>query len=145
MGMARYMKPGAGTTVEALPDRAGNKANTSLEKERFLWRESFPLNDNNQDSEHSALGSAHTCVTEQAVEGASYSQLVRKAPGSEELCCCTILLLRLWDQKRIMRQTKATIHMGRHPAVWKWATGVVIPKRGKDDYTQLKAYRSITV
>jgi len=35
--------------------------------------------------------------------------------------------------------------MGRHPAVWKRASGVVIRKPGKDDYTKLKAYRSISL
>ena len=42
-----------------------------------------------------------------------------------------------------MRLTKAAIRTGRHPAVWKLVSGVVIRKPGKDDYTQLKAYRSI--
>jgi len=36
------------------------------------------------------------------------------------------------------------IHSGRHPAVCKQATGVVIRKPGKDDYTQLMTYRSIS-
>jgi len=36
------------------------------------------------------------------------------------------------------------IRMGRHPAVWKRASGMVILKPGKDDSTQLKAYRSIS-
>ena len=44
-----------------------------------------------------------------------------------------------------MRLTKAAIRTGRHPAVWKRATGVVIRKPGKDDYTQLTAYRSISL
>jgi hypothetical protein len=35
--------------------------------------------------------------------------------------------------------------MGRHPLVWKRASSEVIPKPGKDDYTQLKAYRSISL
>jgi len=42
-----------------------------------------------------------------------------------------------------VRLTKAAIRTGRHPAVWKRASRVVIRKPGKDDYTQLKAYRSI--
>jgi len=33
--------------------------------------------------------------------------------------------------------------MGRHPAVWKRASGVVILKPGKDDYTMLMAYHSM--
>jgi len=34
---------------------------------------------------------------------------------------------------------------GRQPPVWKWANGVVIRKPGNDDYTTLKAYRTITL
>ena len=44
-----------------------------------------------------------------------------------------------------MRLTRAAIRRGRHPAVWNWASGVVIRKRGKGDYTKLKAYRSISL
>jgi len=42
-----------------------------------------------------------------------------------------------------MRLTKTAIHTERHPSVWKQASSVVIRKPGKDDYTQLMAYRSI--
>jgi len=44
-----------------------------------------------------------------------------------------------------VRLTKAAIRTGRQPAVWKRASGVVIRKPGKDDYTKLKAYRSISL
>jgi len=37
------------------------------------------------------------------------------------------------------------IPTGSHPAAWKRASGVVICKSGKDDYTQQKAYRSISL
>jgi hypothetical protein len=37
------------------------------------------------------------------------------------------------------------IRTGRHPAVLKRASGVVIRKSGKEDYTKLKAYRSISL
>jgi len=35
--------------------------------------------------------------------------------------------------------------MGRHPALWKRASSVVICKPGKDSYIELKAYRSISL
>jgi hypothetical protein len=54
-----------------------------------------------------------------------------------------IRLLWKWDKERIVRLTRAAIRMGRHPAVWKRASSVVIHKPGKDDYTKLKPYRSI--
>jgi hypothetical protein len=47
--------------------------------------------------------------------------------------------------ERIVRLTRAAIQTGRHPAVWERARGVVIRKPGKDDYTNLKAYRSISL
>jgi len=40
---------------------------------------------------------------------------------------------------------KAAIRTGRHPAVWMQASRLVICQPGKDDYTQLKAYRSISL
>jgi len=43
----------------------------------------------------------------------------------------------------MLRLTRAAIHTGRHRAVWKRVSGVVIRKPGQDDYTKLKAYRSI--
>jgi hypothetical protein len=40
---------------------------------------------------------------------------------------------------------QAAIRTGTDPAVSKWASRVVIRTPGKDDYTQLKAYRSISL
>ena len=80
-------------TVEALTDREGKQANTSLEKEEMLRHKSFPPNDGDQFSELPPAGSAHTCVTEQAVERALYCQSVKKALGPEKLSFGTIRLL----------------------------------------------------
>jgi hypothetical protein len=54
-------------------------------------------------------------------------------------------LLWRWDKERILRLTRAAIRMGRHPVVWKPASGVVIRNPGKDNYTKLKAYISIAL
>jgi len=142
---ARYANPRAGMTVEALTDREGKQANTSQEKEEMLRRESFPPNDDDQYYKLPPAGSAHTRVTEQAVERALLSQSVKKAPGPDKLSFSAIRLLCKWDKERIVRPTKAAIRTGRHPSVWKRASGVVIRKPGKDHYTQLKAYRSISL
>jgi len=142
---APYANPRVGTTVEAVTDREGKKANTSLEKEDMLRRESFPPNDDDQYYELSPTGSAQTRITAQAVEGALFSQSVKKAPGPDKLSFGAIRLLWNWGKERIVRLPKAAIRTGRHPAVWKRASGVVILKPGKDDYMQLKAYRSISL
>jgi len=44
-----------------------------------------------------------------------------------------------------VRLTRAAIHMNRHPAPWKRASGVVRCHPGKSHYTKLKAYRSISL
>jgi hypothetical protein len=116
-----------------------------LEKEEMLRHESFPPNDGDQNYKLPPAGRAHTRVTEQAVERALFSQSVKKAPEPDKLSFDAIRLLRKWDKERIVRLMRAAIHTGRHPAVWKWASGVVIRKPGKDAYTKLKAYRSISL
>jgi len=40
---------------------------------------------------------------------------------------------------------KKSIELGHHPESWKTAKGVVIPKPGKPDYTQVRAHRVISL
>jgi hypothetical protein len=134
-----------GTTVEAITDRDGKQANTSLEKEEMLRYESFPPNDGDQYYEVPPPGSAHTRVTEQGIKHALVSQSVKKAPGPDKLWFGTIRLLWKLDKERIVRLTRAGIRTGRDPAVWNRASGVVIRKTGKDNYTNLKASRCISL
>jgi len=74
-----------------------------------------------------------------------YSQSVKTAPGPDKLSFGAVRLLWKWDKERIVDLAKATIRTGRHPAVWKRPSGVVICKPGKDDYTKLKAYSTISL
>ena len=57
---ARYANPRAGMTVEALTDRDGKQAKTSLRQEEMLRHKSFPQNDGDQYYELPPAGSAHT-------------------------------------------------------------------------------------
>jgi len=142
---AQYAYPQAGMTVEALTDREGKQANTSLEKEEMLRHESIPPNDCDQYYELPQAGCAHTRITEQAVARSLIPQSVKQALGPDQLSFCAIRLLWKWDKARIVRLTRAAIHMGIHPAVWKRASRVVIRKPRKDDNTKLKAYRTISL
>ena len=131
--------------MEVLTNREGKQGNTSLEKEGMLRRESFPPNDDDQYYELPPAGSTHTRVTEHAVERAVVSKSVKEAPGLDKLSFGAIRLLWKCDEERMVRLTKAAIRRGRHPAVWKRASGEVICKPGKDEYTQLKAYFSLSL
>jgi len=45
---------------------------------------------------------------------------------------------------RIVVLTKAAVQTCLHPAIWKRAIRVVIRKPGKEDYTKLQSYRTIS-
>lgn len=45
---------------------------------------------------------------------------------------------------KIVRMTRTAIRKGRHPVVWKECITVVVRKDGKNDYTKLTPYRSIS-
>jgi hypothetical protein len=51
-------------------------------------------------------------------------------------------LLWKWDKERIVRLTRAAFRTGRHPAVWRPPSGVVIRNPGNDDYPTMMAYHS---
>jgi len=143
--VAKFTNPWVGATMEVLTDREGKQANTIAEKEEMLSGESFPLNDGDQYYEQHPAGQAHERITDQSVERALFSQSVKKAPGPHKLSFGAIRLLWKWDKMRIVELTKAAVRTGRHPAVWKRASGVVIWKPGKEDYTKLKSYRTISL
>jgi len=106
---------------------------------------SFPPNNNDQYYEVRNAGSAYTYITEQAAKRALYSQSVNNALGPGKMSFGVIWLLWNWDKKIIQGLTKAAIHTGRHPLVWKQTRRVVIRKPGKYDYTKVKAHHCISL
>ena len=141
----RYVNCWVGTTVEPWTARECNLTHTSLQNEEMLKRECFPPNDDDKYFKLPPARCSHTPITDLAFEWSLYFQSVKKALGPDMLTCSTIKLCWMWDKKMIVRLTKVAILMGRHPAVWEQASGVVICKPCNDDYTQLKAYRSISL
>lgn len=131
--------------MEALMDREGKQANTTIEKEEMLRQESFPLNDDNQYYELPPASSAYTEVTKRAVEWALHSQSVKNAPDPDQLSSGAVCLHWKWDKEIVIGMAKATICTGQHPAVWKRASRVVMPKPGNDDYTKLRAHHTISL
>jgi hypothetical protein len=104
---AWYANPWAGTTVEALTGRDGKQAETGFEKKEMMRRESFRPTDGDQSYELPRTGSAHTRFTEDAMDLALFSQVVKKAPGPDKLSFGARQLLWMWDKERIVRLTRA--------------------------------------
>jgi len=132
-------------SVEALTNREEMKPNTSQQKVEMLWREFFPLNDDDKYYQLPPAGSEHTPFRAQAVGLVVFTQSVISAPGLDNLSFGAILLLWKLEKARLVRVTKAAIRTGSHRLVCKQDSRVVPHKPGKDDYRQLKFYRSISV
>jgi len=144
-GAVKFANPCAGTTVDALTDSEGMQAITLNKNEEFLRCQAFPPNEHDQYFELPLPGQAHLSVTEQAVQHALFLQSVGKTPRLEKLSVVSVHLLQEWEKIRIVELAKAVIETGRHPAVWKQASGVIICKPGIDNYTELKGHHFISV
>ena len=68
----------------------------------------------------------------------------KKSPGPDGIGPLAFRCLFMeWDAQRVVALIRTHIRLGVHPARWKLARGVVIPKPGKDDCSAVKAYRCI--
>jgi len=143
--VAKFTNPRAGATVEVLTGRVGKEANPIAEEEVMLRGESFLQNDGDQYYELPPAAQAHERITEQSVERARFTRLGRKAPGSDKLSFGAIRLLWKWNRMRLVGLMKAAVQTGRHPAVWKRASRMVIQKPGNENYMKLKSYRTISL
>lgn len=142
---ATFANPQSAATVEALTDRNGIHANSITEKEETLRPEFLSPKENKQYFELLPAAQGHQSFTDHAAEGALFAQLVGKARGMDKLSFGALRLLWEREKKRILELLKAVVGTGRHRAMWKWASEVVIPKAGMDDYMKLMAYRSISL
>jgi len=142
---AQYMNPLADMTVQDITDREAMQANTSLEKEQIMWCQLVPPNDHDQYYKLPPTASVHSPVRKQGLQQAVFSQSVKQTPGWNKLSFDSIRLCWKWDKERIVSLTKTAIDTGRQPAIQKWANSEAIRKPGTDDYTQLMAYRSISL
>jgi len=141
----KFANPQAGMTVEALTDREGKEAIKIAKKDEMLRRESFPRNWDDQYFQLPPAGQSHQSITDQAVKSALILLSIRTAPGPDKLSFGDVRLLWKWDNERIVELAKRAVSMGRHQAVWKRVSEIVVRKPGKDNYTNLKANRCISL
>jgi hypothetical protein len=130
--------------VDALRDTNGKQANTITEKVELLRQESFPSNEHDHYFKLPPAGQEHQSVNKQAVERALITLSIRNAPGPDKKSCKALHLRWEWEKMRLVELAKAVVRMGRCPAMWKQASGVVICKLGNDNM-KLNVYRYISL
>jgi len=67
------------------------------------------------------------------------------APEEDRISANILKVFWEWDQQIFTGLVKACIRVGHHPELWKTAREVVIPKANKPDYSQVRAYRVISL
>jgi hypothetical protein len=133
-------------TVKALQKREAGLATSWDENAELITEVGFlnPLPGMKKKAREEG-GETHLEIKEEQVKEAIYTQSIKKALGPDKINFKIISLVWKWDAKRIVALVGSTIRLGHHLKEWKIVTGVVIPKPGKPDYSQAKAYRVIAL
>jgi ribonuclease HI len=143
----RYTKPYSNATTPALrgPEPGATPATTLIEKEALIRKTAFPNAPRSRPPKELPGGQAHTLITPERVHQALFSQSTKKAPGTDRLNFGACRLLWTLDSPRIISMARQCFRLGAHPGAWKTAKGVLLRKQGKTDYTQIKAWRVISL
>jgi len=137
----RLDKTGQALRVEGGPLLEGSEA-----REKALIKAHFPASPRpgGENEEEKDGGEGYKQVDEALV-----GELLRKAsttaPEEDRISVDILKVFWEWERHLFVELTRACIRVGYHPAVWKTAKGVVIPKANKPDYSQVRAYRVISL
>jgi hypothetical protein len=84
-------------------------------------------------------------ISEQEVKRALFSQLDKNLPGLDIISIRATSMLWKWNTGRVVRLAMVVVRTGRHPAVWKCTSGVVVRQPAQHDYMKLKSYCGISL
>ena len=90
-------------------------------------------------------GTAFHAVDKHLVAQAFRGTSKKKSPGPDGIGPLATACVYEWNPDWIVAPLRAHIRLGYHPAKWKVARGVTIPKPGRDDYSLAKSYRCISL
>ena len=133
-------------TEQALRVEGGPLLEGSEAREKVLVEIHFPANPRpgGESEEEKGGGEGYKQVDEELV-----GELLRKtsttALGEDRISADLLKVFWGWERHLFVELTRACIRVGYHPAVWKTAKGVVIPKANKPDYSQARAYWVISL
>ena len=142
----KYTKPLQFRTTPVLKDSNGNTAVSMRAKEALVRRSAFPKPPTNLiESLVTALGFAHTKISEELVGQALIIQVATKAPRPDKINFQILQMIWGWDKARITSMVYHSIRLGYHPTQWKRARGILLEKGGKRDCGLVRSYRVISL
>ena len=142
----RYIGPPRSNCVPTISHK-GNIADTLEEKAAMLKSISFPAPQPYKGTRGvpGPEGVAYTFVGTRLLDKIIGASQTGKAPGPGSIPPLAFRCLYDWEPSRVVALVRAHIRLGFHPEHWKTARRITIPKPGKDDYSQAKAYRVISL
>lgn len=140
-------KPSKSLQMGPLIDENGTTSQTDQEKRKVLADISFPA----QNSLHDVSTGERSNIPpwnldwDKRVRNVIYNLPKNKAPGPDGVTESLIQTLEKLTPGFLTPIVRGCIEIGYHPREWRKAWGVPIPKQGKKDYRQAKAYRTISL
>jgi ribonuclease HI len=86
-----------------------------------------------------------TYITDEKVKAAIDSFASHKSPGMDGIKPVVLKNLSLKARQRLTALFKASLMLGYTPQTWRQANVVFIPKYGKEDYSECRSFRPITL
>jgi len=124
----------------------GPLLDSSEAREEALIEAHFPTNLRlGEESEEGKEGGEGYKQVDEELVGALLRKASSTAPGEDRISTDILKVFWSWERHLFVGLTRACIRVGYHPALWKTARGVVIPKANKPDYLQVRAYRVISL
>jgi len=144
----RYTADRLDKTGQALRDGDGPTLEGHEAREKGLLAVHFPprnqRGEGQREGEELEGGEGFQLVNEGLV-AAMMKKASSTAPGEYRISANILKGFWEWDQQIFTGLVRACIRVGHHPELWKMARGVVIPKANKPDYSQVRAYRVISL
>jgi hypothetical protein len=145
----RYTKPRRVQRTPVL--KAGNQTATVFTEKARLFRHTLFPPPPEYATTTAAGTNVHlqqsqwTPVTDQEIRDAIFSSAPRKAPGPDGINFECIRQAYNAIPNWFNSLFREVLNQGYHPICWREATGAIIPKPNKPDYTAIKAYRIVAL
>jgi len=140
-----YTTPRIDKAGQVLAREDGSIAEGPWEWEHAILQAHFPQGPPGSYTPAEEGGQTFRRIDAQLVRSLLRTAAKTSAPGDDRISAGIIKVFWQWDEQRIAQLGRACIRLGFHPGIWKRAKGVVIPKRGKPDYSKVRAYRVISL
>jgi hypothetical protein len=142
---ASYTAPRLDKSGHTLKDANGEVAEGHEAREEVLMAAHFPPAPAEPECDIPGGGDSFRRVDRGVVGFLLRKAGSSSAPGEDRISAGILKVFWEWAAEHMTALVRGCIRLGHHPQMWKTAKGIVIPKAGKSDYSQVRSYRVIAL